>query len=514
MPEQAGTSETGGALSVTTDFLAEIEPIACKIELLATTAILQIAGEVAKIHEAFRYHRNEGGFVGYMKKRLRYSSSTAYRLLNVHTRFGKNVSHAWETLPLTAIYLLAEPSTPERALDIVADILRQGDKPTTIQVRNIIKRAKGVTDENFVENKDKDAEGSEGETTPALLPASSLPLIPEPPAPAVNGNDVDSTATAAAMGQQLAALASKELESEQPGDAGAADDSAANDSDKPASGLSAAEKEAARAAWADHARAMAKARQASEPEAEPEAKQPVGAGDLDKQAEDAVDDMVASLTNVRDFSPDEQLAIWTKWAFEIDFKIPIGFEPPANLSQETAAANVRKLDEIAAYIHALRVAAAAIAGDLVPAVSAPPMSAAWASVKPGVSKKSFDEIVKTIAFAGYDLEKCEGIPPTQRNEVKRQIKTLHEVEEKLSEVAKPIAKPAGRKSTNKELDLKALFNLKGLADDKERVLAIQNHAAKHGSASVPPKVRKAIEKLPRGLLTNWLEEQRDLQRNV
>jgi hypothetical protein len=78
-------------------FTEQLEPIACKIELLetaATTAILQIASEAAKIHDSFRYRRNEGGYAGYMKKRLGYSSSSAYRLLDVHARFGGSRANA------------------------------------------------------------------------------------------------------------------------------------------------------------------------------------------------------------------------------------------------------------------------------------------------------------------------------------------------------------------------------------------------------------------------------------
>ena len=185
-------------------FAEQLEPIACKIETTATTAILQIASDAAKIHEAFRYHRNEGGFVGYMKKRLGYSSSTAYRLLNVHTRFGKNVSHAWETLPVSAIYLLAEPSTPEEAFNEIAGRIEAGNRPTVAEVRSVIKRAKGTSIENHEETP-KDKAGGGGETPteqPIPGPAQSPASTNIQPA----GNGVNNDASAAAMAQQLAAL--------------------------------------------------------------------------------------------------------------------------------------------------------------------------------------------------------------------------------------------------------------------------------------------------------------------
>lgn len=149
-------------------------------------------------------------------------------------------------------------------------------------------------------------------------------------------------------------------------------------------------------------------------------------------------------------------------------------------------------------------------------------SAAWASVNPGAGTKSFDEIVKTITRARYDLEECEWVPSTQRNEVKRQIKTLHEVEVRLHKVAEPAAKPAksdgeryrrnhrSRQPADKS-DSNKLFNFKGLTADelKERYLEIQRLAAEHPN-QVPAKVLAAIKKLvPREPLVNWLEQRRN-----
>jgi hypothetical protein len=73
----------------------QLEPIAQKIELLETAAIPQIASEAAKIHEHFRYWRAEGGYTGYMKRRLGYSSSSAYSmftrgLARMFPKFGRD----------------------------------------------------------------------------------------------------------------------------------------------------------------------------------------------------------------------------------------------------------------------------------------------------------------------------------------------------------------------------------------------------------------------------------------
>jgi hypothetical protein len=121
----------------------KLEALAQKIERLETTAILQIASEAARIHEVFRYRRDEGGYAGYMKRRLGYSTSSAYRLLDVHKRFGTNVSQIWERLPVSAVYQLAASSTPEGALDEVTARVEAGEKITCAVVTEVIARAKG-----------------------------------------------------------------------------------------------------------------------------------------------------------------------------------------------------------------------------------------------------------------------------------------------------------------------------------------------------------------------------------
>jgi hypothetical protein len=120
----------------------QLEPIAQRIEALQSTAILKIASEAAKIHETFRYRRNEGGYAGYMRTRLGYSRSSAYRLLDVHERFGGNVSQVWDRLPVSAIYLLAAPSTPEKALDEVTKRVGANERLTYAVVTEIIAGAK------------------------------------------------------------------------------------------------------------------------------------------------------------------------------------------------------------------------------------------------------------------------------------------------------------------------------------------------------------------------------------
>ena len=90
----------------------QLEAIAKDIEALQASAVLRIAERLADAHKLFLYKRDEGGFEGWVAKRLRIKRSTAYNLLTVHERFGESVQNL-DTLPRTVLYLLAAESTPD-----------------------------------------------------------------------------------------------------------------------------------------------------------------------------------------------------------------------------------------------------------------------------------------------------------------------------------------------------------------------------------------------------------------
>jgi hypothetical protein len=125
---------------------AKLEALSLEIEQLDRTAILtvlQIAARVQQINNIFKYRRNEGGFVGYMQRRLGYSSSAAYRLLDVHKRFGNGECLPnWETLPRSALYLLAAPSTLRKAVEKIAERVEAGEKPGVAEAQKAITEAK------------------------------------------------------------------------------------------------------------------------------------------------------------------------------------------------------------------------------------------------------------------------------------------------------------------------------------------------------------------------------------
>jgi len=79
--------------------------------------------------------------MGWIASRLRFSERTAYNLLNVHERFGKECLQNLQTLPRSVLYLLAEPSTPDEACEEVAERVEAGERMTPAQIKEIVDRA-------------------------------------------------------------------------------------------------------------------------------------------------------------------------------------------------------------------------------------------------------------------------------------------------------------------------------------------------------------------------------------
>jgi hypothetical protein len=153
-PSTAGESEIVkagvdlGAILILSDkeFADRLEAIAQDIDAFERTRrkmIMRIAKLVSEAHDLFLYRRNEGGFTGWMKTRFNCSSSNAYRLLDVHKTFGDGESFPnWETLPDSALYLLASRSVSQEARGEVAKRIEAGEKLSCADIQKTIKRAK------------------------------------------------------------------------------------------------------------------------------------------------------------------------------------------------------------------------------------------------------------------------------------------------------------------------------------------------------------------------------------
>jgi hypothetical protein len=125
------------------EFKAQVEALAQEIEHLERTAIFKIALRLAKAHELFLYRRDEGGFQGWVERRLGYSRSHAYRVLDV-ARLMQCIP-GWDTfgtLPLTAIYQIAAPSTPEAVRAEILGRVKAGESLSCTAIDETIAKAK------------------------------------------------------------------------------------------------------------------------------------------------------------------------------------------------------------------------------------------------------------------------------------------------------------------------------------------------------------------------------------
>jgi hypothetical protein len=177
-PVSESNADYAACLSALTyDDRRQLEEIAQDIERIERKAILQIAAKLAKARDVFRYRRAEGGFTGWITKRLRHSSATACNVLNIYQRFGGDECfQTLEILPISALYLLAAPSTPDEAVKEIADRVKAGKQPSCAEVKETIERAKrkkngAVEPGKFGSNGDTDPEES-AEARKALYAAN------------------------------------------------------------------------------------------------------------------------------------------------------------------------------------------------------------------------------------------------------------------------------------------------------------------------------------------------------
>jgi hypothetical protein len=105
-----------------------LEAIATEIESVLGTAIMRVAALVAEAHELHRYKHGDGGFEGWVERRLKMSRRTAYNLLDVHKRFGHQSVQILHTLPRSVLYLIAPDSVPEAARAEVMGRAQNGEK--------------------------------------------------------------------------------------------------------------------------------------------------------------------------------------------------------------------------------------------------------------------------------------------------------------------------------------------------------------------------------------------------
>lgn len=122
-----------------TDDITEVrlEAIVKEVKLIQHGAVLRVGQLLTEAQGIFLYRRDEGGFRGWVAKRLGIGHSTAYRLIGVYQRFGAESVPAMDTLPATVLYELAQPSTPDAVRQAVVEKAVAGEKVTSADIKDL-----------------------------------------------------------------------------------------------------------------------------------------------------------------------------------------------------------------------------------------------------------------------------------------------------------------------------------------------------------------------------------------
>jgi N6-adenosine-specific RNA methylase IME4 len=125
------------------EFEAWREDKAAQIERVQATAIMEVAALLAEVHQQHLYRRDEGGFTGWIERRLSMSERTAYNLLDVHRQFGgSECLQLLQTLPRRGLYLLAASSTPDEVRTEALDRAASGESLTHTEIKGMIETAR------------------------------------------------------------------------------------------------------------------------------------------------------------------------------------------------------------------------------------------------------------------------------------------------------------------------------------------------------------------------------------
>lgn len=124
-----------------------------EIELAEHAAVIKalgkrVVGDVieigARLTECKRI-AGHGNWLPWLDREFGWSDETASRFMRVHSMAGQKPQLVEFDLPVSSLYALAAPSTPDTARDAVLDLAVNGEKLTHAKVKEMIAEAKGTT---------------------------------------------------------------------------------------------------------------------------------------------------------------------------------------------------------------------------------------------------------------------------------------------------------------------------------------------------------------------------------
>ena len=117
-----------------------------RIRTTYENAIIEMGRELAEAQEELAHH-GSGTFGAWAQAELGLSKSSVYNLINVYNGY-KVRPNIWTNLNLSrsALYLLAQPSTPDDVVDEIAQRVQDGESVSHKDVQAAVGKAKGPTE--------------------------------------------------------------------------------------------------------------------------------------------------------------------------------------------------------------------------------------------------------------------------------------------------------------------------------------------------------------------------------
>jgi hypothetical protein len=129
------------------DLAVSLKERAHRIRSLYEKTIIDIGRDLAEAQDDLAHHKT-GTFQAWAQAELGLSRGSVYNLINVYKRFGNHPTFGQYKLSLgrSALYLLAQPSTPDEVIDDITQRLDAGEPVTHQDVKTAVRKAKGPTE--------------------------------------------------------------------------------------------------------------------------------------------------------------------------------------------------------------------------------------------------------------------------------------------------------------------------------------------------------------------------------
>jgi hypothetical protein len=125
-----------GPTQTPTDVLAEHAAVIRALGKRVVGDVIEIGRRLAECKAILKEERR---WLAWIENEFQWSRNTAENLINVHAMVRDKVSNFDSlNLPISALYLLAAPSTPEEAREAVIEAVADGERLTHAQVKDTI----------------------------------------------------------------------------------------------------------------------------------------------------------------------------------------------------------------------------------------------------------------------------------------------------------------------------------------------------------------------------------------